>query len=179
MSKHKQLLFLFFHELRYTIFFVLLQGMVRCLFVSIFANFSRLYWPTTFARNQVFLLIVCTTGVTILRIFFESDKYLCPLTVSFKFPTPRDKHVPFEAKIFPTPEEFETGPPLSFFNNALINVKLARGRGMGHGVVFLVLLTGAPNYLRGCLSKNRPLNFTWKIILPETLATERLYRDYN
>ena len=33
--------------------------------------------------------------------------------------------------------------------------------------------------LRGCLSKNRPLNFAWKIILPETLASERLYRDYN
>ena len=178
MSKHKQLLFLFFHEL-YNFFRAL--GMVgyRCLFVSIFANFSRLYWPTTLTRHQVFLLIVCTTGVTILHIFFESDKYWCPLTVSFKFPTPRDKHVPFEAKIFPTPEEFETGPPFSFFNNAPINVKLARGWGMGHGVVFLVLLTGAPNYLRGCLSKNCPLNFTWKIILPETLATERLYRDYN
>ena len=109
-------------------FFVLLVG---CLFVSIFANFSRLYWPTMLARHQVFLLIVCTTLVTILRIFFESDKYLCPLTVSFKFPSPRDKHVPFEAKIFPTPEEFETGPPFSFFNSAPINVKLARGRGMG------------------------------------------------
>ena len=34
-------------------------------------------------------------------------------------------------------------------------------------------------HLRGCLSKNRPLNFAWKIILPETLASERLYRDYN
>ena len=178
MSKHKQLLFLFFHEL-YNFFRAL--GMVgyRCLFVSIFANFCRLYWPTTLTRHQVFLLIVCTTGVTILHIFFESDKYWCPLTVSFKFPTPRDKHVPFEAKIFPTPEEFETGPPFSFFNNAPINVKLARGRGIGHGVVFLVLLTGAPNYLRGCLSKNHPLNFAWKIILPETLASERLYRDYN
>ena len=123
MSKHKQLLFLFFHEL-YNFFRAL--GMVgyRCLFVSIFANFSRLYWPTTLTRHQVFLLIVCTTGVTILHIFFESDKYWCPLTVSFKFPTPRDKHVPFEAKIFPTPEEFETGPPFSFFNNAPINVKL-------------------------------------------------------
>ena len=176
MSKHKQLLFLFFHEL-YNFFRAL--GMVGCLFVSIFANFSHLYWPTMLARHQVFLLIVCTTGVTILCIFFESDKYLCPLTVSFKFPTPRDKHVPFEAKIFPTPEEFETGPPFSFFNNAPINVKLARGRGMGHRVVFLVLLTGAPNYLKGCLSKNRPLNFAWKINLPETLASERLYRDYN
>ena len=30
--------------------------------------------------------------------------------------------------------------------------------------------------LRGCLSKNHPLNFAWKIILPETLATERLYQ---
>ena len=35
------------------------------------------------------------------------------------------------------------------------------------------------HFLRGCLSKNRPLNFAWKIILPETLASERLYRDYN
>ena len=33
--------------------------------------------------------------------------------------------------------------------------------------------------LRGCLNKNRPLNFARKIILPETLASERLYRDYN
>ena len=31
----------------------------------------------------------------------------------------------------------------------------------------------------GCLGKNRPLNFTWPIILPETLAGERLYREYN
>ena len=29
--------------------------------------------------------------------------------------------------------------------------------------------------LRGCLSKNRPLNFAWKIILPETLASERRF----
>ena len=35
-------------------------------------------------------------------------------------------------------------------------------------------------FLRGSLSKNRPLNFAWKIILPEThLASGRLYRDYN
>ena len=33
--------------------------------------------------------------------------------------------------------------------------------------------------LRGCLSKIRPLNFAWKTILPETLASERLYRDHN
>ena len=33
--------------------------------------------------------------------------------------------------------------------------------------------------LRGCLSKNRPLNFAWKIILPQTLASERLYWDYK
>ena len=33
--------------------------------------------------------------------------------------------------------------------------------------------------LRGCLGKNRTLNFAWKIILPETLASERLYPDYN
>ena len=37
----------------------------------------------------------------------------------------------------------------------------------------------APKVLRGFLSKNRPLNFAGKIILPETLASERLYRDYN
>ena len=29
--------------------------------------------------------------------------------------------------------------------------------------------------LRGCLSKNHPLNLAQKIILPETLPTERLY----
>ena len=34
-------------------------------------------------------------------------------------------------------------------------------------------------YLRGSVSKNRPLNFAWNIIWPETLASERLYRDYN
>ena len=33
--------------------------------------------------------------------------------------------------------------------------------------------------LRGGLSKNRPLNFAWPVILPETLAGERLYREYN
>ena len=31
--------------------------------------------------------------------------------------------------------------------------------------------------LRGCLAKNHPLNLAEKIILPETLATERLYQD--
>jgi len=30
--------------------------------------------------------------------------------------------------------------------------------------------------LRGCLSKIHPLKFAQKIILPETLATERLYQ---
>ena len=30
--------------------------------------------------------------------------------------------------------------------------------------------------LRGCLSKNHPLNLAQKIILPETLPTERLYQ---
>ena len=29
-------------------------------------------------------------------------------------------------------------------------------------------------HLRGCLCKNHPLNFASKIILPETLVTERL-----
>ena len=43
----------------------------------------------------------------------------------------------------------------------------------------------APRVLRGCLSKNRKLNFAWKMFLPEILASERLYRegrlyrDYN
>ena len=43
----------------------------------------------------------------------------------------------------------------------------------------------APRVLGGCLSKNRKLNFAWKIFLPEILASERLYRegrlyrDYN
>ena len=31
--------------------------------------------------------------------------------------------------------------------------------------------------LRGCLSKNHPLNFASKIILPEPLATERLHQS--
>ena len=30
--------------------------------------------------------------------------------------------------------------------------------------------------LRGCLCKNHPLNFASKIILPETLVTERLHQ---
>ena len=30
--------------------------------------------------------------------------------------------------------------------------------------------------LSGSLSKNRPLNFAWPIILPETLASEKFYR---
>ena len=33
--------------------------------------------------HQVFLLIVCTSGVKIPRIFFESDEYLCPLIVAY------------------------------------------------------------------------------------------------
>ena len=33
--------------------------------------------------------------------------------------------------------------------------------------------------LRGSLSKNRPLNFAWPIILPETLASEKFYREDN
>ena len=33
--------------------------------------------------------------------------------------------------------------------------------------------------LRRCPSKNRPLNFAWKMILPETLSSERLLRGYN
>ena len=43
----------------------------------------------------------------------------------------------------------------------------------------LHILPPIPSSLRGCLSKNRPLNLAWKIILPETLASESLYRDYN
>ena len=42
------------------------------LFLLIFsASFDQ-----TRALHQVFLLIVCTTGVKISRIFFESDEYL-------------------------------------------------------------------------------------------------------
>ena len=33
--------------------------------------------------------------------------------------------------------------------------------------------------LRGCLCKNHPLNFAPKIILPETLVTERLHQGLN
>ena len=33
--------------------------------------------------------------------------------------------------------------------------------------------------LRGRLSKNHPLKLAQKIILPETLATERLYQGWN
>ena len=33
--------------------------------------------------------------------------------------------------------------------------------------------------LRGCLTKNHPLNLAQKIILLETLATERLYQGEN
>ena len=33
--------------------------------------------------------------------------------------------------------------------------------------------------LRGCLCKNHPLNFASKIILPETLVTERLHQGKN
>ena len=35
------------------------------------------------------------------------------------------------------------------------------------------------NYLRGCLSYFHPVNFASKIILPETLSTERLYLGKN
>ena len=35
------------------------------------------------------------------------------------------------------------------------------------------------NVLRGCLCKNHPPNFASKIILPETLLTERLYQVWN
>ena len=47
------------------------------LFLLIFPAFI----DQTHALHQVFLLTVCTMGVKILRIFFESDEYLCPLTV--------------------------------------------------------------------------------------------------
>ena len=33
--------------------------------------------------HKVFLLIVCTMGVKISRIFFESDEYLRPLIVAY------------------------------------------------------------------------------------------------
>ena len=45
-----------------------------------------------------------------------------------------------------------------------------------------VLLHSCPyvqSILRGCLTKNHPLNLAQKIILPETLATERLYQGWN
>ena len=47
------------------------------LFLLIFPAFI----DQTRALHQVFPLTVCTTGVKISRIFFESDEYLCPLTV--------------------------------------------------------------------------------------------------
>ena len=37
-------------------------------------------------------------------------------------------------------------------------------------------LNDCEQFLRGCLTKNHPLNLAQKIILPETLATERLYQ---
>ena len=71
VSKHEQLLFLFFREL--CNFFRALGRMFVCFYFS--ANFSRLYWPR--ARSvSIFLLMVCTTGIKISRIFFESDEYL-------------------------------------------------------------------------------------------------------
>ena len=45
------------------------------LFLLIFPAFI----DQTRALHHVFLLKVCTTGVRISRIFFESDEYLCPL----------------------------------------------------------------------------------------------------
>ena len=47
------------------------------LFLLIFPAFI----DQTRALHPVFLLTVCTTGVNISRNFFESDEYLCPLTV--------------------------------------------------------------------------------------------------
>ena len=70
--------------------FSLLSGTMQCfscswsdvglfLFLLIFPAFI----DQTRALHQVFLLIVCATGVKISRIFFESDEYLCPLTAPF------------------------------------------------------------------------------------------------
>ena len=55
--------------------------------------------------------------------------------VSFKFPTPWDKHVPFVAKMSPPPRKLKKDHLCLFFiQNAPIDVKLAGGRqGMGHG----------------------------------------------
>ena len=48
------------------------------LFLLIFPAFI----DQTCALHHIFLLTVCTTGVKISRVFFESDEYLCPLTVA-------------------------------------------------------------------------------------------------
>ena len=71
MSKHKQLLFLFFRELC-SFFSCSWSDVCLFLFLLIFPAFI----DQTSALHQVFLLTVCTTGVKILR------KYLCPLTVA-------------------------------------------------------------------------------------------------
>ena len=67
--------------------------------------------------------------------------------VSFKFPTPRDKHVSFVAKMSPPLRKLKKDHlSLFFIQNAPIDVKLAGGEA-GHGAWggFLLLLTGAPN----------------------------------
>ena len=62
-----------------TVFFMLLVG---CLFVSILLIlFFCLYWPNVLPAS----LTVLTTGVKILRIFFESDEYLRSLTECISF----------------------------------------------------------------------------------------------
>ena len=78
MSKHKQLLFIFFREL--CNFFRALGQMFVCFYFCWFVPPSI---DQTHSLHQVFLLIVCTTGVKIPRIFFESDEYLCPLIVAY------------------------------------------------------------------------------------------------
>ena len=50
-----------------------------CLFLFLLS--FPAFFDQTRALPQVFLLTVYTTGVKISRIFFESDEYLCPLTV--------------------------------------------------------------------------------------------------
>ena len=80
VSKHKQILFCFLSGTLHFFFFVLLVG---CVFVSVFANFSRLYWPNARPVSS-FPVDSVHNGGKISRIFIESDEYLCPLTVSSK-----------------------------------------------------------------------------------------------
>ena len=77
VSKHKQLLFLFFREL--CNFFRAHGRMFVCFY------FQEFFLPllTNARPPSSVLLIVCRTGVKISRILFETDEYLCPLTVCY------------------------------------------------------------------------------------------------